>query len=1062
MNKKNIIRLLIIKSIIKLIIVCMFTGFSSCEMRSGDDISELESGFATPPDSVHLGVYWYWISNHISKEGVIRDLEAMKEVGIGRAFIGNILNNGTPVGPVEFYSDEWWEITHAAFKRATELGIDIGQFNSPGWSQSGGPWINPNESMRYLKSVEYSVSGPDSLSIKLIPPTPDFETVRVLAYPRPTDEESITIYDEDISDLIINLNSQQSIPARALVITPSDNRVRFEGELLAKIEGQFKPIKRFTFNRTNFSPNVGFDPKAPVVITFDKTISDHFQILITNVSAKGKLAKVTLTSAALTERYPEKQLAKMFQSPLPMWGDYLWEDQVAVDDSSLVIAPSSVIDITANLDKEGELRWIIPNGDWVIVHSGMTTTGVTNSPAVPEATGLEVDKMSSKHIEKHFNAYIGEMLRRIPAEDRKSFKVVVQDSYETGSQNWTDNFIALFNERYGYDPTPFIPSFAGRVVGSRDMTDRFFWDLRRLVADKIAYDYVGGLRKVSHKHGLTTWLENYGHWGFPGEFLQYGGQSDEVAGEFWNEGTLGNIENRAASSSAHIYGKRKVWSESFTASGKDFQRYPAMLKRRGDWSFTEGINSTLLHLFIQQPYEERTPGMNAWFSTEFNRKNSWFAYSKPFFDYIRRCNFILQHGQPVNDVAYYIGDDAPKMTGEPNPSIPKGYSFDYINSEVILQSLCVRDGEWVLPHGVRYKLLVLPPQNSIRPEVYKRLLDLVIEGGVLYGSPMHTSPSLENYPNADKIVIDISKQIWNDLEPTKGRKIVGKGKVYTELSLEELFEDMKLPPDCFAGENAPLLYAHRKFNEGDIYFLTNQSDSLAEMNVEFRVKNLKPECWNPIDGSIRPFKAYYVKEGVTSLPIRLYPNESVFVVFRNGLFIEGSKHLNDNYPVAQQKIDLSGNEWKIRFVDTIRGPKQPLQTDHLFDWTTSDEPLIKYYSGVAEYTTSFIYDEEIDPNEVIILNLGKVTAMAKVILNGKEVGTAWTAPWEVTLSKAIKKGSNELKIEVVNTWVNRLTGDALLPEEKRTTWVMNNTFTPQSSLQESGLVGPVSIRKTVY
>lgn len=1040
----------------------MITGFSSCETRSGDDISVLESGFATPPDSVHLGVYWYWISNHISKEGVVRDLEAMKEVGIGRAFIGNILNEGTPVGPVQFYSDEWWTITQAAFKRASELGIDIGQFNSPGWSQSGGPWISPNESMRYLKSIEYSVSGPDSLSKILTSPTSDFETVRVLAYPKPAGEESITIYNEEISDLIINLNSDQTVSARTLIITPTDNRVKFGGELLAKIDGQFKPIKRFIFDRTNFYPTVGFDPKAPVVITFDKTISDHFQILITNVSAKGRLAEVTITSAALNERYPEKQLSKMFQGTLPMWGDYMWDEQVAVDDSSLVIAPSKVIDITDHLDKEGLLTWNVPKGDWIIVHSGMTTTGVRNSPAVAEATGLEVDKMSRKHVEKHFDAYIGEMLRRIPAEDRKSFKVVVQDSYETGGQNWTDNFIVLFKERYGYDPTPFIPSFTGRVVGSREMTDRFFWDLRRLIADKIAYDYVGGLRDISHKHGLTTWLENYGHWGFPGEFLQYGGQSDEVAGEFWNEGTLGNIENRAASSSAHIYGKRKVWSESFTASGKDFQRYPAMLKRRGDWSFTEGINSTLLHLFIQQPYEDRTPGMNAWFSTEFNRKNSWFAYTKPFFDYIRRCNFMLQHGQPVNDVAYYIGDDAPKMTGEPNPSIPKGYSFDYINSEVILHSLKVRDGEWVLPHGVRYKLLVLPPQHSIRPEVYKRLLDLVIEGGVLYGSPMLKSPSLENYPNADKIVTDISRQIWSDLKPTKGRKIVGKGRVYSGLSLEELFADTKLSPDCYAEENAPILYAHRKFNQGEVYFLTNQSDSLVEMNIDFRVKNLKPEYWDPIDGSIRPFKAYYLKDGITKIPIQMHPNESMFVVFRDGLFAEGSKELTDNFPKPEHIIDLSENEWEVRFVDTIRGPKQPIQTNHLFDWTTSDEPLIKYYSGVAEYTTSFTYDKEIASEETFILNLGKVTAMAKVTLNGKEVGTAWTAPWEVTLSKAIKKGSNELKIEVVNTWVNRLTGDALLPENKRTTWVMNNTFTPQSSLQESGLVGPVSIRKTVY
>ena len=186
----------------------------------------------------------------------------------------------------------------------------------------------------------------------------------------------------------------------------------------------------------------------------------------------------------------------------------------------------------------------------------MTSTGMVNGSATAEGTGLEVDKMSKKLIEYNFDAFLGEIIRRIPAEDRKTWKVVVADSYECGSQNWTDGFIEDFSSRYGYDPVPYMPVFNGYVVGSRAISDRFLWDVRRMVADKIAYDYLAGLREISHKHGLTTWLENYGHWGFPGEFLQYGGQSDAVAGEFWSEGDLGNIENRAASSCAHIYGKK--------------------------------------------------------------------------------------------------------------------------------------------------------------------------------------------------------------------------------------------------------------------------------------------------------------------------------------------------------------------------------------------------------------------------------------------------------------------------------------------------------------------------
>ena len=365
----------------------------------------------------------------------------------------------------------------------------------------------------------------------------------------------------------------------------------------------------------------------------------------------------------------------------------------------MIVQPAEVKDLSGLVDTKGVLRWRVPQGRWVVERAMMRPTGTVNSPAPADATGYETDKMSRTHIRAHFDAYLGEILRRIPPEDRKTFKIVVEDSYETGGQNWTDSLVADFRRAYGYDPVPYIPVLSGTVVGSEEQSDRFLWDLRRLVADEVAYQYVGGLREISHEHGLTTWLENYGHWGFPGEFLQYGGQSDEVAGEFWSFGDLGNIENRCASSCAHIYGKPKTWAESFTCGGPDFTQYPGQMKQRGDRFFTEGINATLLHLYIQQPADS-VPGVNAWFGNEFNRHNTWFSQFDVFARYLKRCNYMLQQGRYVADVAYFIGEDAPKMTGRQDPALPAGYSFDYVNAEVIRQAF-VMDGkvQFVLPHG---------------------------------------------------------------------------------------------------------------------------------------------------------------------------------------------------------------------------------------------------------------------------------------------------------------------------------------------------------------------------
>jgi len=583
---------------ITLSVLCaaLLTACGDFDSRPHADLpaDELEASFVTPPESVQTAVYWYWISGNISKDGVVKDLHSMKEAGINRAFIGNIGLESVPYGDVKMLSDEWWEILHLALKTATELDIEIGIFNSPGWSQSGGPWVKPENAMRYLATSETRVQGPAKLSLDLERPVEPFQDVSVVAYPAPANDQMVlnasnseitsqpevsslsTILDGDTTTGIafpdentftINIQAKQEFTARSLSIRSLDTPLKAHALFQAKNEnGEFVAVKEFEIDRSNPSLHVGFVPYAPVVVSFSAVTSSDFRLLLSHDGSSG-IAEIVISTAPRVERYAEKTMAKMFQTPLPYWEEYQWPQQAEVDDESLVVDPSKVVDITDSMTPDGTLNWNVPEGDWVILRTGMTPTGTENSPAAPEATGYEVDKMSKVHTEKHFYAHMGEVLRRIPEADRKSFKVVVQDSYETGGQNFTDGFLEEFESVYGYDPLAWLPVYQGVVVKSQEASDRFLWDMRRLVADKVAYDYVGGLREVSHKHGLTTWLENYGHWGFPGEFLMYGGQSDEIGGEFWSEGELGDIENRAATSSGHIYGKTKIWAESNTAGG---------------------------------------------------------------------------------------------------------------------------------------------------------------------------------------------------------------------------------------------------------------------------------------------------------------------------------------------------------------------------------------------------------------------------------------------------------------------------------------------------------------
>lgn len=1063
---------------------------ASCT-ETGVNYSQLKSEFMTPPPSVQTAVYWYWIEGNISKEGVVKDLEAMKKAGINRAFIANIGGTGTgdpnSLYKVEFMSDEWWDITHAALKRASELDIEIGMFNSPGWSQSGGPWISDRQTMRYLTFSQAVVKGPGKVSVKMNQPTKSFEDVKVLAFPNPTPEGTIlnthnstisitpktanigNLTDGDINTGIsfsgeggatIDFKLQKDFTARSLVIRTTPNHIHTDVELQAKgADGTYKTVSEFLISRVRPWNKVGFDPYSDVAITIEPTNSDAFRLLFKQTNAQSGIAEIVLSSVPRVERFKEKTLAKLFQTEVPSWDEYLWRVQPEVDEAGLAVDPSKVLDLSDKLSADGILNWNAPEGEWLVLRTGMAPTGVYNEPACPDATGYEVDKMSRKHAETHFDAYIGEVLRRIPAQDRKTFKVVVQDSYEVGGQNFTDDFIPIFKERYGYDPTPYLPVLNGIVVESQRNSDAFLWDLRRLVADRISYEYAGGMREIAHKHGLITWLENYGHWGFPGEFLQYGGQSDEVGGEFWVSDPYGEIENRLATSCAHIYGKKLTSSETSTSAGPAYLHTPSSLKQRMDRFFTFGINNTVLHLYIQQPSEERLPGSNAWFGTEFDRNNTWFKDMDLYTTYIKRCNYMMRQGWYHADVAYFIGEDAPRMVGVQEPALPEGYKFEHINAEVIIRDLTFEDGKLRLPHGVTFSVLVLPRLKTMRPELLSKIEQLVKAGATIVGPAPQYSPSLENQPEADNMVHLLAEKMWGDIDGVDvTQHKYGKGIVFHGVDLKTVFAEIGCIEDCKIPAGTPVYYGHQIEGDMDIYMISNQGDGIIETDFEFRVTGKQPELWIPLTGETRKLPAFVQKEKTTVVPIRLEKAESVFVVFKDK-GTPAARSIEANYPKPIHSVTVN-TTWNVTFESKFRNPR-PMKIQTLQDLSTMTNDSIKYFSGTATYVT--LADiAPVEAGETLMLNLNKVGAMAKVYINEQYAGGVWTTPYTLNITDFIKEGSNQIKVEVVNTWVNRIVGDLNLPEEERQTYCFVNPHKANSPLPVSGLIGPVMLETIKY
>ena len=959
-----------------------------------------------------------------TKEGITKDLEAMRRVGIGEAYIGII--NGTsgnaPAPSLPPLTDEWWGNIAHAMREGTRLGVDIGFFNSPGWSQSGGPWVKPEQAMRYVVLPETRLKGPQHFEGKLPVSPGKYQDVAVIAFPTPAGEGEVAKITSR-TPTMVSFETPASFTARSITVLPV-KPVNVSAELLASDDGQqFRPVKKFTIDRHNLSIGVGPVPLAPIVVTLPATTARFFQL---KLSADCELGDIQLSPAARVESFAEKALLKMFQAPLPPFDFYTWVPQE--EPNIPAIGTDCVVNITKQMSADGTLRWDVPAGEWVVLRAAMVPTGAKNSPAPKEATGLEVDKMSRSALKAHFDAYVGELLRRIPAAERKSWKHVVADSYETGSQNWTDDFVADFQKRYGYDPRQWLPVLSGRMLGNADQSDRFLWDLRRMVADRIAEDYVGGLRDLCHEHGLKMWLENYGHWGFPSEFLKYGGACDEISGEFWQGGELGKFEVRDAASAAHIYGKLVVWSEAFTR-GPAFTSTPRDLKARGDWAFCEGANQFVLHVYIHQPWEDKKPGLNAWFGTEFNRHNTWFEYSKPWIDYLRRCSVMLQAGHPVADVAYYISEDAPKMTGICKPALPPGHDFDYINADVIENRFAVKDGRFILPDGMSYRLLVLPESKTMRPALLKKLQKLVAEGGMVFGAAPERSPSLAGYPICDTEVKKLAGELW------------GGGWVMNGDSLKEAFNRLQLTADVIAPND--ILWKHRRDGETDIYFLANQKGQARSESISFRVEGRVPELWWPETGRIEEAPAFSLANGRVEVPIPFDAQTSVFVVFRKKAT---AGRVAANVP--------PGTSHEIAGLWTLEFPGKKVNVEKLVSWTENADPAIKYFSGEATYLTTF---QVAEVKNRFTLDLGEVHSIAKVSVNGQDVGIVWKQPYSLDITKAVKSGVNELSVTVVNAWNNRLVGDEQPETKDRITFLTFKSVKATTPLRPAGLLGPVRL-----
>jgi hypothetical protein len=1068
--------------------------------------NDLFANFQSPPDSARPRTWWHWTNGNVTEDGIRKDLEWMKRVGIGGFQLVDVAAGGgqTVANKINFGTPEWYHAVRYSAEEAKRLGLEMSIFSSPGWSEAGGPWVKPEQGMKRLVWSETRVHGPKLVAEKLPSPPSNEGPVRDLrtgngpafyrdsvavAYRTPADEQSMQDFNPRVTTnngpvdaealLDGNLNTAVNIAvpkdggparlqyefdkpftARALTLG-SKNRIPVGRVLVGNDSANLKTIL--------VTPGPEGYHGAPVrTFSFPAVTGRVFRI---EFDGAGLLPAAVINGgdAIPASQYTITEAIFYSDARVNRWEDkgafgslmdrYDVEPTPAASSGSK-IAEDGVIDITGKIDKDGTLHWDAPAGDWTILRFGYALTGAKNRPATAAGSGYEVDKLSANAVRGYFHGYMDPIREKLSSEAAGTLQYMTMDSWEAGMQNWTPAMIGEFKARRGYDPTPFMPVLAGRVVGSAETSDRFLWDFRRTLADMFATEFYGTMDEELHKVGMKAYAEASGvALEIPEDTLLNKSLVEIPMAEFWvhalHPESMYYVDVRGAASAAHAYGKPIVATESFTGGSYES---PYTLKKVADYWFAQGVNRLVFHTSAQQPLDTK-PG-NTMVGTHINRNITWAEQAKPFMDYIARVSYMLQQGRPVADIAYLLPEGAPSTMpfwgSGLRPTPPEGYDYDYINTDLLLRHTHVSNGNIVLDSGAQYRVLVLPPTQLMTPAVAQKLHDLIEAGAAVAGPRPTRSPSLVDAEHADEKVEVLADDLWGDVDGvTKNEHHYGKGVVYDGLIMDDVMQRLHLVPD-FASSgalDAAPVWTHRKLADEDIYYVANRSDGPVKLNLRAHTEGRSAEIWRPMTGERSLADAMFA-DGTTALSISLAERETAFVVISSA-----SSSLKQSATAAEKRLITFAGPWPVSFVGPSAPESTALQSGH--SWTERDGPSLKYFSGTATYTRNFTVPASwLHAGTHLVLDLGKVGDIAQVRINGVTAGTVWAPPYRLDVTTELTPGINRLEIAVTNEFTNRIIGDRLLPEDKRVLGTAANIrimFGVPPEPLPSGLLGDVTL-----
>ncbi|MDO9376951.1 MAG: glycosyl hydrolase [Ferruginibacter sp.] len=1095
-------------------------GFAQSATTSQD---KLYREFVNPGNAARPRVWWHWMNGNITQEGIRKDLLWMHRSGIGgfQNFDAGLITPQIVKNRLAYMSPEWKAAFRVATKVADSLKLEMAIAASPGWSETGGPWVPAKDGMKKLVWRELRVTGGEpftglipkapattgpfqnldipeevfSLSAKTAAPPEFYEDVAVVAYRLPVAAVSINdlkptissssgsftlaqLSDGDIAatNLLppdsakghawIQFEFAQPQAIHAVTVVGGGSRSGFgingpseERSLEASDDG-------INFRRVSFIP---LSTIAQQTITIPATTAKFFRVTFKNplpppdygaiFGGGGPAPKRPLgTDVAEVVLHPAVRINHVEEKAGFATATDLEMHTTPV--ASEVVAEADVIDLSSKMDAAGTFNWTPPPGSWQVIRFGYSLTGKQNHPASEEATGLEVDKLDATAVKNYFEIYLNKYKDATGGlMGARGLQYVVTDSYEAGQETWTPQMAQEFKKRRGYALLPWMPVLTGVIVKSSAASEQFLWDWRKTISELLAENHYDQLTTILAKYGMKRYSESHENGRvFIGDGMDAKRTAAVPMSAMWTPGIAGSTLTMAEADIRESASVAHIYGQNIAAA----ESLTAIGFGGKAWSYSP---------------ENLKPTADLELASGLNR-------------------FVIHTSahQPVDDKIPGLGLSifGQWFTRHETWANQANAWTDYLarSSYLLQQGKFVADVVYYygednnitslfgaklpgVPEGYSYdfinadafiNLLSVKDGNLVTPSgMSYRLLVLDSNARKMSLPVLRKLAALVKAGATITGVKPVASPSLADDQAAFGEIInqvwgAGNEKVLTGKTIAEALASIKVAPDFTYSKTTP---------------------ATKVMHVHRKLTDRDIYWINNRNATTETIEAGFRVEG--KVPQIWHPEtaktEAASYSIENGIttvklqlqpndavfviFKDKAQKAAETLPATSEKsLATLNGEWIINF-QKERGAPALLKVTGLKSWTENPEPGVKYFSGTATYTQNLVADKNwFGKGAQLWMDLGEVKNLAEVVVNGRSLGIVWKTPFRVDLDGALKPGSNKIEIRVTNLWVNRLIGDAQPGVTNKITYTSMPFFQPNSKLLPSGLLGPVKIMST--